>query len=46
MPNLLVSKELHTKWKVYCSKKEVKMIDATEIALELAMKSKIKIKNN
>lgn len=32
-----ISKALHTKWKTFCSQKEIQIEDATEIALELAM---------
>lgn len=40
MKNLLVNNKVHRRWKVFCSKKEIQMVDATELALELAMKSK------
>ncbi len=40
MKTLQVSNEVHKDWKVFCSKKEVSIVDATEIALKLAMKSK------
>lgn len=41
MKTLLVSDQLHKEWKIYCSKKSIKILDATEIALNLAMKKKI-----
>ena len=36
----MINRALHIKWKIFCSKKDIKITDATELALELAMKSK------
>ena len=44
MKTLLVSDDLHKRWKILCSRKEIKIIDATALALELAMRNNKKIK--
>ncbi|MAH51519.1 hypothetical protein CMI37_37230 [Candidatus Pacearchaeota archaeon] len=40
MPTIIISKDVHQRWKVYCAEKGIKITDATDIALELAMKGK------
>lgn len=39
MKTLMISNELHKDWKVFCSKKEIRMIVGTELAIELAMRT-------
>ncbi|KKN50101.1 hypothetical protein LCGC14_0635990 [marine sediment metagenome] len=40
MKALLVSEKRHKEWKIFCSKKGISMVDATDTLLELGMKSK------
>lgn len=48
MATLMVSDKQHRRWKIFCANKGVKIYDATEIALDLAMLKvkRIKLKNN
>lgn len=41
MKTLTVHDDILKEWKIFCSKKGVSMIDATEMALSLAMKKDI-----
>lgn len=37
MKTLLVSDDVHKRWKVFCSRKDIKMQEATDIALQSIM---------
>ena len=39
MKTLNISNELHKEWKIFCSKKDIRIMIATELAIELAMKT-------